>query len=476
MRLKSVFISAALLGLSQATLADQNIFLESDGLLLMEAESETAAGQWSLENEITGFSGNGYYLWQGPNRFGGPSNNADDHIEYRFRIQTAGNYQMRWRSRIGKGTQATEHNDSWISFPTGENIADEEPINGWTKVYMSQLDTWSWDSYTIDGKAALIRQYFEAGEHRILISGRSNGHAIDRISLYAYNSVNFSEARFNALPQSRASDAPGALHAQQPETCFAEALALRAAAFASDTGSSNSLSDELSVASNSRYGYLTFDLSRVSPTVADASLALILSKPVRDTTMSVYAGNHTDWNRTSDASQMPYPETLLGQASISGNIDDVHYINLDKSLLTRGLQTLILTADASADELNFATFDIGAAPQLQLTGNGALCEFFAGDSNTADESDTSSESDTDTDTDTDTETGADADAETDNDINLSGEAESSLIPIPTFDADNETINSDSTASTKSKGFFGGSPSLWMLLLVVVYSSVRQRAS
>lgn len=491
MHLRSFLVSATLLFISQAIPADEKVFLESDGLLIIEAESETAAGQWSLQNEIPGFSGNGYYLWQGPNHFGGPSNNPDDHIEYRFRIQTAGNFQLRWRSRISTGTQATEHNDSWISFPTGDNIQDEEPLHGWTKVYMGQLDTWSWDSYTVDGKAALVRQYFEAGEHRMLISGRSNGHAIDRIALFAYDSVSFSDAQFDALPESPGSDATGASHVQQPDTCFAGEIALRADMSASDTGDRSSLSDELVVSSNSRYGYLTFDLSRVSPAVSGASLALILRNPARSTTLSVYAGCHTDWDRTSNALQMPYPEALLGQSVISGDIDTVQYIQLDKQLLTRGLQSLILTAEESTEELYIATFDISAAPQLRLTGDGALCEFYehgTGNSNTNEEGSSPAEPETGTDTsaeagtDTEPEGGTDRDPGTTDqpdstsDTGFQGESGTSQIPVPIIGAENEMIDghgAGETISTKRRA--GGAVSLWMLLTALAYSLVRKRS-
>ena len=123
-------------------------------------------------------------------------------LTYRFRIEEAGNYELIWRSRIGIGTNPTEHNDSWVRFPTGQNVAGEQAINGWVKVFMNRINSWYWRAVTVDFVGRPIRQFFPAGEHTIQISGRSRGHAIDRIALFAYEDVRFSESLFDSLPQS----------------------------------------------------------------------------------------------------------------------------------------------------------------------------------------------------------------------------------------------------------------------------------
>lgn len=197
-----LFISRVLLvcaSLVSSAMADT--FVESGGVLLMEAESSPANGDWVLERSIGGFSGNGYLRWDGPNAFA-LSSAGRGTITYTFRIQRAGNYELLWRSRITRGNNRTEHNDSWVRFPSGRNIAGQQALNGWTKVFMNTLNQWAWQSATVDNVGRRVRQFFSAGVHTIQISGRSNGHAIDRIALYNYTDGSISSGSFNSRPSS----------------------------------------------------------------------------------------------------------------------------------------------------------------------------------------------------------------------------------------------------------------------------------
>ncbi len=197
-----VLISCALLlcfGNISTVFAQTHV--ENDGIVLLQVESQSAQGGWSLERSVDGYSGNGYLVWKGADSFS-ESTAGGGTITYKFRIQRAGNYQMRWRSRITRGNNHTEHNDSWVRFPTGKNISGEQGLSGWSKVYMSTLNKWVWQSSTVDNVGRPLRQYFSAGDHTIQISGRSSGHAIDRIALYRYDDVNFSASLFDGLPDS----------------------------------------------------------------------------------------------------------------------------------------------------------------------------------------------------------------------------------------------------------------------------------
>ena len=176
-------------------------FAENNGVVMMEAESSAAQGGWKLQRTLSGYSGNGYYIWTGTDAFSKASAGRGT-ITYKFRIAKAGNYQMRWRSRIGKGTSRTEHNDSWVRLPTGKNISGQQALSGWTKVFMNTRDKWVWQSATVDNVGKPVRQYFSAGVHTVQISGRSSGHAIDKIALYRYDSVPYSDSKFDALPNS----------------------------------------------------------------------------------------------------------------------------------------------------------------------------------------------------------------------------------------------------------------------------------
>ena len=189
---------------SSAVFAQAN---ESGGIVLMEVESVPAAGDWERQTRLGGAKG-GYYIWEGNNAFA-VSSAGRGTLTYRFRINRAGNYQFRFRSRIGEGNNRTESNDSWVRFPTGRNVAGEQPINTWTKVFMNTIDTWSWGSATVDGVGRPIRQFFSAGVHTVQVSGRSRGHALDQLVLYHYPTVSFSQARFDALtPSSTTTNQP----------------------------------------------------------------------------------------------------------------------------------------------------------------------------------------------------------------------------------------------------------------------------
>ena len=181
--------------------AGDYVFTESEGIVVMEVETVAPEGDWSLETSIDGYTGSGYYVWRGANNF--PVSAAGEGvITYSFYVNNPGNYELRWRSRITIGNDSTEHNDNWVRFATGTNVPGEEPLAGWTKVFQNQLNTWSWLARTVDHVAKPIRQFFDAGLHTLEISGRSNGHGIDRVVLFNYPAVSFSESLFTNLPES----------------------------------------------------------------------------------------------------------------------------------------------------------------------------------------------------------------------------------------------------------------------------------
>ena len=179
----------ALLLCMHAVAADT--FVESDGFVYFEAEDAQFGGDWVLGTVLDHFSGDGYLEWNGPDLFN-PADAGRDTIAYQFEITTAGNYELRWRTRIAQGDSNTESNDSYVRFPTGVNVDGEEPFYGWQKVFMGHHGAWFWDAKVNDHAGANVRQFFSAGTHVMEVSGRSNGHAIDKIALYRYESLELS--------------------------------------------------------------------------------------------------------------------------------------------------------------------------------------------------------------------------------------------------------------------------------------------
>lgn len=174
----------------------------NNGVIIIEAEDTNQTEGWDVRTAVAGFTGSSYIQWTGANRFF--EREARPGNIYTFTLERGGNYQFRFRSRIMQGNNATEHNDTWVSFPSGRNIPGEEPLDGYTKAYMGPLNQWSWVTATVDGQGKPIRQFFSAGTHTVQLSGRSTGHAVDRIALYEYERVNFNAGAFDAMsPASR---------------------------------------------------------------------------------------------------------------------------------------------------------------------------------------------------------------------------------------------------------------------------------
>ncbi|MEM6527317.1 MAG: Ig-like domain-containing protein [Chloroflexota bacterium] len=184
-------------------------FFEEDGLVVIEAESQPAAGDWNLETTISGFTNSGYLQWDGNNFFDSPGNGL---IEYKIRINNPGRYRFTMRSR-NPTANGTEHNDLWLRFPDAEafygyrsqinefvyprgngrgpNGTDQTPYpegnsgDGWLKAFMNTPNTWHWAAATSDGEGHLIYAEFDrAATYTMQISGRSKLFIIDRLVLF----------------------------------------------------------------------------------------------------------------------------------------------------------------------------------------------------------------------------------------------------------------------------------------------------
>lgn len=198
-------------------------YLEIDGIVVIEAEKDSLPAGWSIENDIEGFTGDGYMVWRGQDSFGTPGNGL---ISYKVNIVTTGTYRFNWRSRITIGADITEHNDNWLKIPeandffaTQGNTSKIYPhgfgkspnpegagSDGWFKVYMNTVGSWKWDANTSDNDAHQIYATFlTEGTYTLLLAGRSNGHGIDRMVLSHIN-ITDAEAQSVTLIQTLCSD------------------------------------------------------------------------------------------------------------------------------------------------------------------------------------------------------------------------------------------------------------------------------
>lgn len=381
------------------------LYLESGGYLHFEAEDAQATGDWQLNTSLDGYSGTGYLEWTGENYFS-KADAGKGITTYHFRIETAGNYEFRWRSRIARGDSNTESNDSWVRFTTGANVADEQALNGWTKVYMGEAGVWSWSARTVDEHAETVRQFFSQGDHTLEISGRSNGHAIDRIALYRYADVNFDPGLNGTLPlssylQEGSMVDPNPLITPSPETTLAERV--NATPIAANTSESdqplctaNTLTlsagkwatlntqseppgyntNALTLEAGEHSVLIQYDLSAV-PGMTSAHLEYTNDGSISNGTVNVFLASHNNW--PNEAPNSP-PDALLTVAEAKGGWESRtrYSTQLDAASLPQGVMTLLLSLAEGSDPLEIdSSSGNRVRPRLVIGGNNNFCTDWA---------------------------------------------------------------------------------------------------
>jgi hypothetical protein len=179
------------------------IFEETNGIVSIEFEDNDFPSDWVLKNDVNEVSGEGYMQWEGSPNMGSPGNGM---VTFPIRITNIGTYRFTWKSSYRKGSNGTEHNDSWLRFPDANdffgmknngsvvypNDSGKEPNpngaskDGWFKIYRSGNDnSFKWQAKTSDNDAHDIYVVFETeGIYLMEVSARSDFHAIDRILLF----------------------------------------------------------------------------------------------------------------------------------------------------------------------------------------------------------------------------------------------------------------------------------------------------
>lgn len=350
--------------------ANTDPFVEHNGRLIVEIEEGAAQGAWSVENSIEGHTGDGYLVWDGTNNYARSEAPRGNPIQYNVRIENPGNYELRWRSRNTVGLDATEHNDSWVRFPSGGNIEGQHFLDGWTKAYMGQVAQWTWDAYTVDNDNKPIRQYFNAGDHLIEIAGRSNGHGLDRFALFRYEQEAFDVALFDALTASpKASQTELASHAFAGNTCIGNTLSLAAesAVVFSDV-SSYVGGDAISLVSPQQNALLRFDIPQLP--IVRAALKLANSQP--NAGLSAYLGSHSDWTTLTPVQELPYASLLLGTYNFENSQNQIQSLSLEENVAGSGQLTIVLRSD---NELPHTIYGISSAlePRLDISVSDTFC-------------------------------------------------------------------------------------------------------
>lgn len=415
----------------QTALADSDVFLESNGLVVIEAESMPVVGAWELRSEVADFKGTGYLHWTGPIRLAPNAAVDNDAITYHFKIENAGNYEFRWRSYIAGGDSALDSNDSWVRFPTGENVDGELELHGWTKAFQNQFGQWSWGANTedhVNGGSSQLRQYFSAGVHYLQISGRSTDHAVDRMILFNSDMQGFAASIMDIAPESERIppesqsensseeesgndeavesgdgeteesgngeteennnseeaatetsnnlivDWLAAEEAPEPNVCQSGVLSVALSKQANVNGGTLTESGELRVDGVSRITLLGFSLQDVPPTVASAHLEMTVGEDNGHGILMLGLGSHNDWQAGQSADKVPDISALLNEYAGAWESGNRHALPIDPSLLNDETVSILLSMQSGANDMSIVADDDLLAPTLVLNGDSSFCD------------------------------------------------------------------------------------------------------
>lgn len=180
-------------------------YIESGGLVIMEAETEAASGDWNYRQDVFGYTNEGYYEWKFGDGSLGIDGAGSDPITYEIEFTTTGRYLLELRSAAPDNN---DHNDCWVRFQDSDLLevqgSDENNRgNSWIKLYQNVSgNTWTWQSKTVDFDPHKIYTDINTpGTYRFQISGRSTLFKIDRIALYT-NAVSSATAQDISTPES----------------------------------------------------------------------------------------------------------------------------------------------------------------------------------------------------------------------------------------------------------------------------------
>lgn len=199
--------------------AAREVFLEADGVVIIEAESSASKpGKWKGKTDLEGFTGKGYIEYTGNKPAGGPVGST---LVYFFKIEKAGIYTLHLRAHKRlEGEEPDKCNDAYVrvegKYSASEDAGDKhnddarlETLRKDTKLYGGSDKGWGW-AETLDlgghNNKRKPKYIFKAGETYALgISGRSQRFNIDRI-VFRHESVDLKKAKDPELPESELED------------------------------------------------------------------------------------------------------------------------------------------------------------------------------------------------------------------------------------------------------------------------------
>jgi len=145
-------------------------YTDPDNVVVMEMESQEPIGSWVEEDILSGFGGESYFRWNGPDLFNTPN---VDTLTFRFEINKADDYLIRLHVRHDAPDPSAE-NDCWARLNGGT----------WEKLYHntgpSGVGVWTFNA-RYESTNDFPKHPLNRGTHTWEISGRSKNFKIDRI-------------------------------------------------------------------------------------------------------------------------------------------------------------------------------------------------------------------------------------------------------------------------------------------------------
>lgn len=187
------------------------IFLESGGIVAIEAESTTSGkGSWVEKTDVADFSGSCHLEFTGNSIMSGPPKSP---LKYFFKVKKAGNYRLTIRARKRLETERHDlSNDCYVSLKGDFAAGGGAPLKilkTETKMFGGDADQWGWtNQLDFDHKKAdAIYDLKEDEVYELTISGRSKNFNFDRF-LFIHESKDFRKTRSANPKESKTDNAP----------------------------------------------------------------------------------------------------------------------------------------------------------------------------------------------------------------------------------------------------------------------------
>ncbi len=145
-------------------------FTDPGNVVVMEMESQEPIGGWVEESIVSGYGGDSYFRWNGPDLFQTPNQGT---LTFRFEVSTPGTYLIRQHVRHDDPDSSME-NDCWARLDGGD----------WEKLFhnggAAGVGIWTYNS-RYESTNDFPKHFLNPGVHTWQVSGRSKNFKIDRI-------------------------------------------------------------------------------------------------------------------------------------------------------------------------------------------------------------------------------------------------------------------------------------------------------